>query len=50
MASYLARQIRMGRLDYDVVVKKFPQFKEEIDRILGKTKPVKETPTEDVTI
>lgn len=40
MASYLARQIRMGRLDYDVVVKRFPQFKDEIDRILGKTKPV----------
>lgn len=35
MAKYLARQIKMGKLDYDEVVKKYPQFKDEIDRILG---------------
>ena len=36
MAKYLARQIKMGRLDYDKVVKRYPQFKEEIDKILRK--------------
>ena len=35
MAEYLARQIKNGKLDYDEVVAKFPQFKAEIDRILG---------------
>ena len=35
MAKYLARQIKMGKLDYDEVIAKYPQFKEEIDRILG---------------
>lgn len=34
MAKYLARQIKMGKLDYDAVIAKYPQFKEEIDRIL----------------
>ena len=36
MAKYLARQIKMGKLDYDEVVTKYPQFKDEIDKILGK--------------
>lgn len=36
MAKYLARQIKMGKLDYDEVISKYPQFKSEIDRILGK--------------
>lgn len=36
MAKYLARQIQLGRLDYDDVVAKYPQFKAEIDKILGK--------------
>jgi hypothetical protein len=36
MAKYLARQIKMGKLDYEAVVEKYPQFKDEIDRILGK--------------
>lgn len=36
MAAYLARQIKLGHLDYDEVVAKFPQYKAEIDRILGK--------------
>lgn len=36
MAKYLARQIKMGKLDYDEVVTKYPQFKEEIDTILSK--------------
>jgi hypothetical protein len=28
----------MGKLDYDEVVEKYPQFKDEIDRILGRWK------------
>ena len=36
MAKYLARQIKMGKLDYDEVISKYPQFKGEIDKILGK--------------
>lgn len=36
MAAYLARQIRDGKLDYDEVVAKYPQYKADIDRILGK--------------
>lgn len=36
VASYLARQIKKGKLDYDAVVAKFPQYKEDIDTILGK--------------
>ena len=36
MAKYLARQIKLGKLDYDEVVAKYPQYKEEIDEILGK--------------
>lgn len=35
MARYLASRIRVGKLDYDEVVAKYPQFKEEIDEILG---------------
>ena len=35
MTKYLARQIKMKKLDYDAVVKKFPQYKEEIDEILN---------------
>lgn len=35
MAKYLASQIKKGKLNYDDVVAKYPQFKEEIDRILG---------------
>lgn len=36
MAKYLARQIKFGKLDYDEVIEKYPQYKEEIDEILGK--------------
>ena len=35
MAKYLARQIKAGKLDYNEVIAKYPQFKEEIDRILN---------------
>lgn len=35
MAKYLARQIKLGKLDYEAVIEKYPQFKDEIDRILG---------------
>lgn len=34
MAKYLARQIYNGKLDYDEVIAKYPQFKEEIDQAL----------------
>ena len=36
MAAYLAMRIKQGKLDYDEVVAKYPQYKDEIDRILGK--------------
>lgn len=35
MAKYLAMRIKAGKLDYDEVVAKYPEFKDEIDRILG---------------
>ena len=35
MARYLARQIYNGKLDYDAVVAKYPQYKDEIDEILA---------------
>lgn len=35
MARYFARQIQMGKLKYEDVIAKYPQFKEEIDKILG---------------
>lgn len=34
MPGYLAMRINDGALDYDIVVAKFPQFKEEMDKIL----------------
>lgn len=36
MAAYLAKRIKEGKLDYDEVIAKYPQYKAEIDRILGK--------------
>lgn len=36
MARYLALRIKAGKLDYDEVIAKYPQYKEEIDRILGR--------------
>lgn len=36
MAKYLARQILLGKLDYNEVVIKYPEFKAEIDEILGR--------------
>lgn len=35
MAAYLASRIKAKKLDYQEVIKRFPQYKEEIDRILG---------------
>lgn len=35
MAEYLAMRIDKGKLDYDLVVSKYPQFKDEIDNILN---------------
>ena len=34
MAAYLANQILKGKLDYSLVVSRYPQFKEDIDTIL----------------
>lgn len=40
MAGYLAMQIIEGRKTYEEVINKFPQYKEEIDKILeGKLFP-----------
>lgn len=36
MAEYLAKRIQEGKLNYDEVVAKYPQFKEKIDEILGR--------------
>ena len=36
MGKYLADQIKKGKLKYDVILEKYPQFKNEIDEILGK--------------
>lgn len=35
MAKYLAGQILLGKLDYNTVVTKWPQYKEEIDAFLA---------------
>lgn len=35
MAKYLARQIKIGKLNYNEVITKYPEFKEDIDKILG---------------
>lgn len=34
MAEYLAKRIYQGKLDYDEVIAKYPQYKEEIDAYL----------------
>ncbi|WP_179874438.1 hypothetical protein [Bacillus sp. AFS002410] len=34
MAGYLAMRIELGKLDYEAVVTKYPQFKSEVDEIL----------------
>lgn len=35
MALYLAQRIFKGKLDYDAVIRKYPQFKNEIDTYLN---------------
>ena len=35
MANYLAGRIEKGKLNYNEVVAKYPQFKDEIDAILA---------------
>jgi hypothetical protein len=40
MARYLASQIELGKLDYQLVIEKYPQFKQEIDEYLSKDKEV----------
>ena len=34
MARYFAMRIEMGVLDYNLVISKYPQYKESIDEIL----------------
>ena len=34
MAEYLARRIYIGKLNYDDVINRYPQFKEDIDKYL----------------
>ena len=36
MAAYLANQIMQGKLDYDEVIAKYPQLKDDSDSILDK--------------
>lgn len=35
MAKYLAMRIKQGKLEYDAVIAKYPQYKEEIDAYLS---------------
>lgn len=35
MAGYLASRIEKGKLNYNTVVKKYPEFKDDIDFILA---------------
>lgn len=35
MARYLAYQIKLGKIKYDTVISKFPQYKDKIDSILN---------------
>lgn len=34
MARYLATQIRLGKLDYDTVIKRFPKYADAINEYL----------------
>lgn len=34
MAAYFAKRIIAGKLDYAIVVSKYPEYKEDIDLIL----------------
>lgn len=36
MASYLAMRLEKGKLNYNDVVAKYPEFKDEIDAILDR--------------
>lgn len=36
MAAYLAMRIQAGKLEYKAVTEKYPQYKDEIDKILEK--------------
>lgn len=36
MIEYLVMRIQEGKLDYDMVITKFPQYKNEIDLLLNK--------------
>ena len=43
MAAYLAMRIQQGKLRYDEVVAKYPEFKEDIDHILEEAAKHKES-------
>ncbi len=34
MVRYLVMRIRAGKMDYDAVIARFPQYKDEIDGLL----------------
>ena len=34
MAAYLAKRIKLGKLNYNTVVARYPEYKEDIDLIL----------------
>jgi len=34
MGAYLALRIQKGKLDYDTVITKFPQYQDEVNEIL----------------
>ena len=36
MGEYLGEQVRIGRLSYELAVKLYPQYKEEMDEYLKK--------------
>lgn len=38
MEAYFAMRIQQGKLKYEEVVAKYPQYKEGIDKILNETK------------
>jgi len=35
MGKYLALRIQTGKSDYEEVIEKYPQYKDEIDHIIG---------------
>lgn len=49
MATYLGMRIIAGAMDYDVVIPKYPQFKDDVDEYLrdnGREDLIPKKPTE----